>query len=120
MSASQTWSGLSAVKLRSSRFGATGRSWRLSVVRGVRWRPWRPDRAISRISRSTRRRECRRPSRRSTYMSTGMDPWRAVDPPAGGEDAADLPAQLGFRLGTALDGGDRVEPSVEATDARTD
>src|SRR3954469_22179547 len=41
--------------------------------------------------------------------------------PAGGRrDAADLLAQLGFRLGTALDGGDRVEPSVEAADARTD
>src|SRR4051812_31858119 len=50
----------------------------------------------------------------------GVDAWRAVDPPAGGEDAADLPAQLGFRLGTALDGGDRVEPGVEAADARTD
>src|SRR6476469_7971479 len=50
----------------------------------------------------------------------GVDAWRAVDPPAGGEDAADLLAQLGFRLGTALDGGDRVEPSVEAADARTD
>src|SRR5215213_265071 len=50
----------------------------------------------------------------------GMDPRPAVGLPAGGEDAADLPAQLGFRLGTALDGGDRVEPSVEATDARTD
>src|SRR3954447_18563111 len=50
----------------------------------------------------------------------GVDAWRAVDPPAGGEDAADLLAQLGFRLGTAVDGGDRVEPSVEAADARTD
>src|SRR4051812_4631736 len=50
----------------------------------------------------------------------GVDAWRAVDPPADGEDAADLLAQLGFRLGTALDGGDRVEPSVEAADARTD
>src|SRR3954470_15736536 len=49
-----------------------------------------------------------------------VDAWRAVDPLAGGEDAADLRAQLGFRLGTALDGGDRVEPSVEAADARTD
>ena len=53
-------------------------------------------------------------------MSTGVDAWRGVDLPAGGEDAADLLAQLGFRLGTALDGRDRVEPSVEATDARTD
>src|SRR4051794_14601259 len=49
----------------------------------------------------------------------GVDAWRAVNPPAG-EDAADLLAQLGFRLGTALDGGDCVEPSVEAADARTD
>src|SRR4051812_49770886 len=50
----------------------------------------------------------------------GVDAWRAVDPPAGGEDAADLLAQLGCRLGTALDGGDRVAPRVEAADARTD
>src|SRR3954447_25914525 len=50
----------------------------------------------------------------------GVDAWRAVDPPADGEDAADLLAQLGFRLGTALDGGDRVEPSVESAAARTD
>src|SRR3954447_1620262 len=50
----------------------------------------------------------------------GVDAWRAVDPPTGGEDAADLLAQLGFRLGTALDGGDRMEPSVKAADARTD
>src|SRR4051794_32951211 len=50
----------------------------------------------------------------------GVDAWRAVDPLAGGEDAADLRAQLGFRLGTALDGGDRGEPSVEAAEARTD
>src|SRR3954469_3989175 len=117
MSASQTWSGLSAVKFRASRFGATGRSWRLSVVRGVRRRPRRAESPISRISPATRRRECRSPSRRSTYMSTGVDAWRAVDPPAGGEDAADLPAQLGFRLGTALDGGDRAQPGVEAAHA---
>ena len=40
ISANQTWSGLSAAKLRASRLGATGRSWRLSVVvRGARLRP---------------------------------------------------------------------------------
>src|SRR4051812_38489206 len=50
----------------------------------------------------------------------GVDAWRAVDPPAGGEDAADLLAQLGCRLRTALDGGDRGAPRVEAADARTD
>src|SRR3954447_1267572 len=37
------WSGLSAVKLRASRFGATGRLWWLSVVRGVRRRPRRAE-----------------------------------------------------------------------------
>src|SRR6185436_9465642 len=46
MSASQTWSGLSAVKFRASRFGATGRLWRLSVVRGVRRRPRRAEGGI--------------------------------------------------------------------------
>src|SRR4051794_35291777 len=38
MSASQTVSGWSAANFRSSRFGATGWSWRLSVVRGTRRR----------------------------------------------------------------------------------
>ena len=38
-------------------------------------------------------------------MSTGVDPRRAVDPAPGGEDAADPPAQLGFRLGPVLEGG---------------
>ena len=51
-------------------------------------------------------------------MSTGVDAWRGVDLPAGGEDAADPPAQLGFRLGTALDGGDRAQPGVGAAHAR--
>src|SRR3954471_2339155 len=50
----------------------------------------------------------------------GMDPWRAVDPPAGGEDAADPPTKLRFRLGTALDGGDRAQPGVEAAHTRAD
>jgi len=65
------WSGLSAVKFRASRFGATGRSWRLSVVRGVRRRPRRAESPISRISRATRRRECRSPSRRSSAWTRG-------------------------------------------------
>ena len=53
-------------------------------------------------------------------MSTSVDPWRTVNPAPGSEDPTDMPAQLAFLLGTALDGGDRVEPSVEAADARTD
>src|SRR3712207_1488709 len=71
MSASQTWSGLSATKFRASRLGATGRWWRRSVVRGVRRRPRRAESPISRISRATRRRECRRPSRRSSAWIHG-------------------------------------------------
>jgi hypothetical protein len=35
-----------------------------------------------------------------------------TDLPAGGEDAADPPTQLGFRFGAALDGGDRAQPGV--------
>src|SRR3712207_3234088 len=50
----------------------------------------------------------------------GMDPRRAVDAPAGGEDAADMPAQFGLRLGLALEGGDRAQPSVEAGHAHAD
>ena len=44
----------------------------------------------------------------------GMDARRAVNPAPGCEDAADVPAQLGLRLGADLDGGDRVQPGVEA------
>ena len=66
MSASRTVSGRSATKWRSSRFGATGGSWRLPVVRGGRRRPRRACGPISRTSRATRRRECRRPSRRGS------------------------------------------------------
>ena len=64
MSASRTVSGRSATRWRSSRFGATGGSWRLPVVRGGRRRPRRACGPISRTGRATRRRECRRPSRR--------------------------------------------------------
>jgi hypothetical protein len=48
-----------------------------------------------------------------------MHPWRAVDPPAGGEDAADVAAQLGFCVGSVLDGRDRAPPSVKARHAHT-
>src|SRR3954462_6124992 len=128
MSASQTWSGLSAVKFRASRFGATGRLWRLSVGRGVRRRapgaesplsPLSPPagpRARPRTARGRARPQVPHPS----PARLGGDAGGAVDPPAGGEDAADLLAQLGFRLGTALDGGDRREPNVEGPDARPD
>jgi hypothetical protein len=42
----------------------------------------------------------------------GVNARRAVDPSAGREDAADMPAQLGFRLGPVLDNGDRGQPSA--------
>jgi hypothetical protein len=32
----------------------------------------------------------------------GVDPWRAVDAAAGGEDRADMSAQLGLRRGPVL------------------
>src|SRR3954463_10958902 len=120
MSASQTWSGLSAVKFRASRFGATGRLWRLAVGRGGRRGAPRGGRPPSRPPRAPRPRG--RPARipPPSRARLGGAGGGAVTPPAGGEDTADLLAQLGFRLGTALDGGDRVEPSVEAADAGTD
>src|SRR3954469_6147580 len=130
MSASQTWSGLSAVKFRASRFGATGRLWRLSGGRGGGGRPPRGGAPHPRIHPPARPgREphlAHQPRAAPARMPQpfpaqfGVDAWRAVDPPTGGEDAADLLAQLGFRLGTALGGGDRMEPSVKAADARTD
>src|SRR5215212_1353416 len=113
MAASQTRSGLSATKFRASRLGATGRSWRLPVVRGVRRRPRRAESPISRISRATRRRDA--PARMPPALPAqlGVDPRRPVGPAPGGEDAADPPAQLGLRLGTVLGGGDRAQPGVE-------
>src|SRR5919112_4009753 len=103
MSASQTWSGLSAVKFRASRFGATGRSWRLSVVRGVRRRPRRAE-SPSNAVRWTAHHSLDAPARMPQPFPAelGVDAWRAVNPPAGGEDAADPPTQFGFRFGTAL------------------
>src|SRR3954468_3098698 len=44
----------------------------------------------------------------------------AVGPPTSGEDAADVAAQLGLRLGPGADGRDRAQPGVEAGDARAD
>ena len=115
MSASQTWSGLSAVNLRSSRFGATGRSWRLSVVRGAAA-------ALAGGQAHLAHQPLDAPTRMPPTVppQLSMDPRRAVDPPAGGEDAADVPAQFGFRLGLALEGGDRAQPSVEAGHAHAD
>src|SRR4051794_32543652 len=49
-----------------------------------------------------------------------MDPGRAVDPALGRKDAADVPAQLGFRLRAALSGWDRAQPGVKAGDAHAD
>src|SRR5215213_5097586 len=50
----------------------------------------------------------------------GMDPRRAIDPAPCRENAIDVTAQLGFRRGTALEGGDRVQPGVKAADTDTD
>src|SRR3954462_14702699 len=50
----------------------------------------------------------------------GVDPGRAVDPPLGRKDAADMPPQLGFRLSPALSGWDRAQPGVKAGDACAD
>jgi hypothetical protein len=39
-----------------------------------------------------------------------VDPGCAIDPALGGKDAADVPAQLGFRFNMALSGRDRAQP----------
>src|SRR3954471_9288760 len=49
-----------------------------------------------------------------------VDAGRAVDPPLGRKDAADVPAQLGFRLSAVLSGRDRAQPRVKARDACAD
>lgn len=86
--ASQTVSGRSAAKCRSRKLGATGRSCRLSVVRGGRRRPRRACRPISRISRTIRRREwggalcgAARPGSRGAQPH---DPDRQADVSSGG------------------------------------
>jgi hypothetical protein len=43
-----------------------------------------------------------------------------VDAPPGGEQTVNVPAQVGVRLGTVLDGGNRVQPGVEAAEAHPD
>src|SRR3982751_2858341 len=49
-----------------------------------------------------------------------VDPGRAIDPALGRKDAADVPAQLGFRLRAVLSGWDRAQPRVKARDACAD
>src|SRR4051794_23703114 len=140
MSASQTVSGRSATKWRSSRVGATGRAWRPSGGRGgpppappapqppspppppprpAGGRPapppppWGPPPAH-------RPPGARAGAPRPPRARPGGPPPRAVGPPPGGEDAADVAAQLGLRLGPGADGRDRAQPGVEAADARAD
>src|SRR3954451_14336085 len=103
MSASQTVSGRSATKCRSSRFGATGRSWRLSVVRGGRRRPPRGGGALSRHSPAPAPPPGGPPPPR---RRRGGPPPGAVGPPTGGEDVADQAAQLGLCFGPSPGGGD--------------
>src|SRR3954451_19487365 len=49
-----------------------------------------------------------------------VDPGRAIDPPLGRKDSADVPAQLGFRLSAVLSGRDRAQPGVKTRDACAD
>src|SRR5829696_8880246 len=50
----------------------------------------------------------------------GVNPRRAVGLSASREDAADMAAQPGLRLGPVLKSGDRAQPTVEAAGARAD
>ena len=49
-----------------------------------------------------------------------VDPGRAIDPALGRKDAADVPAQLGFRLSAVVSGRDRAQPRIKARDACAD
>src|SRR3954463_1060898 len=126
MSASQTVSGRSATKWRSSRVGATGRAWGgprgaggAGAAPGVRGRPPAPP---PRLQAHLAHQPLDAPARVPPPLPAqlGVDPPRAVGPPPGGEDAADQAAQLGLRLGPGADGRDRAQPGVEAADARAD
>src|SRR3954470_16762683 len=102
MSASQTVSGRSATKWRSSRFGATGRSWRLSVGRGGRRGaprarpppspPPPPPPPRGRPLPAARPPPPPRAAPPPPRAQLGVAPPRAVGPPADGEDAADQAA----------------------------
>src|SRR4051812_13838767 len=131
MSASQTVSGRSATKWRSSRFGATGRSWRPSGGRGGRRRPRRGAGAHSRLNPPPPPRgggppPPGRPAGGPPRPPApprgggGGPPRGAVGPPAGGEDAADVAAQLGLRVGPGAGDRDRAQPGVEAAHAGAD
>src|SRR3954463_10443628 len=114
MSANHTASGRSATKERPSKFGATGRSWRLAggsasppslgLQAHVTHQPFDP---ASRV-----------PVPFPAQFS--VDPGRAIDPALGGKDAADVPAQLGFRLRAVLSGWGSAPPPVKARDACAD
>src|SRR3954453_12708320 len=99
MSASQTVSGRSTAKFRSSRFGATGRSWRLSVVRGG---PRGPRRSFQPTSALHRPHPPPPPPPRGgggappPRDGRGGRPRGAVGPAAGREEAADVAAQPGL------------------------
>src|SRR5437763_443651 len=118
MSASRTASCRSAAKFRPSRFGATGWSCRLSVVRGTRRRraAVRPPR---RMSRATRPRPIRTPSSRSSAWMRGLPPGSrragpraGSGPPARLEDRGDPPGEAGILARAAA--GPAAQPGVEA------
>src|SRR6202051_3262167 len=83
MSASQTVFGAVAANACFSRFGAIGRSWRLSVVQGLNRRPARPRMPWWRIRRATRPRLTIRPSARSApcIVAAGRDLKHAAHEP---------------------------------------
>src|SRR5215210_203076 len=108
MSASQTVSGRSAAKFRPSRFGATGWSCRLSVVRGTRRR-----RAAGRQAASAH--EPRHPPAAdpdAILAQLGVDAGAAVGPPARLEDRGDPPGEAGILARAAA--GAPAQPGVEA------
>src|SRR5215213_1684695 len=109
MAASQTVSGRSAAKFRPSRFGATGWSCRLSVVRGTRRRRAAAVRPPRRMSRATRPRPIRTPA---ILAQLGVDAGAAVGPPARLEDRGDPPGEAGILARVAA--GAPAQPGVEA------
>src|SRR3954465_14534226 len=128
MSASQTASGRSAANFRSSRFGATGRSWRLSGVRGTRRRRRATVRPPPRTSTAPPLPPAPAPSHHprpplaadpdALRPQLGVDPRAAVGPPARGEDGPDPFAHPPVALAAAT--RPAVQPSVEAADRHAD
>src|SRR3954451_1662671 len=95
MSANHTVSGRSATKERPSKFGATGRSWRLSVGWGRRRRPRLGRRPLSPTTLGLQAHVAHQPFDAPACVAVplavqlGVDAGRAIDPALGRKDAAD-------------------------------